>query len=205
MIPKLLLGLYLLLFIFLGIAPYDRAVWVAENVPIVAIVVLLVAIYRKQRFSNLAYILMACLIFLHTIGGHFTFERVPFGFVSELFGFERNHYDRIAHFTVGFYAFPCAELLLRRRLVNSKVILALFPVFFIFTVAAGYELFEWWYAVTADPTAGIAVLGSQGDIWDAQKDMLADGLGAIAATGVFFCVHWRRIRADLCNSVYTLG
>ncbi len=117
MVPKVLLGLYLLLFIALGIAlgiaPYDRAVLVAENLPIVAIVVLLVAIYRKQRFSDLVYLLMACLIFLHTIGGHFTFERVPFDFVSELFGFERNHYDRIAHFTVGFYAFPCAELLLR--------------------------------------------------------------------------------------------
>ena len=197
MIPKVLLSLYLLLFIALGIAPYDRAVWVAENLPIVAIVVLLVATYRKQRFSDLAYLLMACLVFLHTIGGHFTFERVPFDFVSELFGFERNHYDRIAHFTVGFYAFPCAELLLRRRLVNSKTILLLFPIFFIFTVAASYELFEWWYAVHADPAAGIAVLGSQGDIWDAQKDMLADGLGALAATGLFFAVRWRGIRHDL--------
>jgi putative membrane protein len=205
MIPKLLLGLYLMLFVALGIAPYDRAVWVAENLPIVAIVVLLVALYRKQRFSDLAYLLMACLIFLHTVGGHFTFERVPFDFVSDLFGFERNHYDRIAHFTVGFYAFGCAELLLRRRLVNSKTILFLFPVFMIFTVAAGYELFEWWYAVHADPAAGHAVLGSQGDIWDAQKDMLADGLGALVATGLFFCVRWRRIRADLCNSVYTVG
>ncbi|APG28382.1 hypothetical protein A7E78_11290 [Syntrophotalea acetylenivorans] len=204
MIPKILLGLYLLLFVALGIAPYDRAVWVAENVPIVAIVALLVIIYRKQRFSDLAYVLMACLIFLHTIGGHFTFERVPFDFVSDLFGFERNHYDRIAHFTVGFYAFPCAELLLRRRLVNSKVILALFPIFFIFTVAAGYELLEWWYAVNADPAAGHAVLGSQGDIWDAQKDMLADGLGALTATGLFFCLRWRRISAALCNSVYTV-
>lgn len=200
MIPKILLGLYLLLFIFLGFAPYDRAVWVAENIPIVAIVVMLAAIYRKQRFSDLAYVLMACLIFLHTIGGHFTFERVPFDFVSDLFGFERNHYDRIAHFTVGFYAFPCAELLLRRRLVNSKVILALFPVFLIFTVAACYELFEWIYAVNADPVAGIAVLGSQGDIWDAQKDMLADGLGAIAATALFFAVRWRQIRSALSSA-----
>ncbi len=200
MVPKVLLGLYLLLFIALGIAPYHRAVWVAENLPIVVIVVLLVVFYRKQRFSDLAYILMACLIFLHTIGGHFTFERVPFDFISDLFGFERNNYDRMAHFTVGFYAFPCAELLLRRRLVNSKVILALFPVFFIFTVAAGYELFEWWYAVQADPAAGIAVLGSQGDIWDAQKDILADGLGALAATGLFFALRWREIKQALVRA-----
>jgi putative membrane protein len=154
-------------------------------------VLLLVVTGRRQPFSNPAYVLMSCLIFLHTIGGHFTFERVPFDFVSQLFGFERNHYDRIAHFTVGFYAFPCAELLLRRRLVNSPLILFLFPVFFIFTVAAGYELFEWQYALHADPAAGIAVLGSQGDIWDAQKDMLADALGGIFATGLFF-LHRRQ-------------
>jgi putative membrane protein len=193
MVPKILLGLYMALFIALGVAPYDRAVWVAENLPIVAIVLLLAVTWRNQRFSSLAYVLMSCLIILHTIGGHFTFERVPFGFVSDLFGFERNHYDRIAHFTVGFYAYPCAELLLRRRLVNSPTVLFLFPVFFIFSVAAGYELFEWQYALHADPSAGIAVLGSQGDIWDAQKDMLADALGGLVATGLFFLRERRAI------------
>lgn len=196
MIPAVLLGLYLVVFALLGIAPYDRAVWVAENLPIVAIVALLVATYRKFRFSDAAYLMMACLIFLHTIGGHFTFERVPFDWVTDLFGFQRNHYDRMAHFTVGFYAFPCAELLLRRRLVSSRLVLLLFPIFFIVTVAAGYELFEWQYAVHADPSAGIAVLGSQGDIWDAQKDMLADTLGALVATALF-AVVCRRPLADL--------
>lgn len=199
MVPAVLLGLYLLLFAVLGIAPYDRGVWLAENLPIVAIVVLLAATFRKYRFSDLAYLLMACLIFLHTIGGHFTFERVPFDWVTQWFGFQRNHYDRMAHFTVGFYAYPCAELLLRRRLVASRGVLLLFPVFFIVTVAAGYELFEWQYAVHADPDAGIAVLGSQGDIWDAQKDMLADTLGAVAAIGLFAIRHWwqlARLRFD---------
>lgn len=191
MIPAVLLALYLVTFTLLGIAPYDRGVWVAENLPIVMIVLLLVATYRKFRFSDGAYLLMACLVFLHTIGGHFTFERVPFDWVTDLFGFQRNHYDRMAHFTVGFYAYPCAELLLRRRLTSSRMVLLLFPVFFIVTVAAGYELFEWQYAVHADPSAGIAVLGSQGDVWDAQKDMLADTLGALVATGLFAVLQWR--------------
>jgi len=122
---------------------------------------------------------------LHTIGGHYTFSRVPFDFVSDLFGFERNHYDRLAHFTVGFYAFPIAEILQRRRLVNSRWILYLFPIFSLVTLAATYELFEWSYAISSDPDSGIAVLGSQGDIWDAQKDMLADTLGAIGAMALF--------------------
>ena len=122
---------------------------------------------------------MLILPILHTIGGHYTFERGPFDYVTELFDFQRNHYDRMAHFTVGFYAYPIAEFIWAKKLIRSKAILILFPVCVIFTVASVYELFEWWFAITADPGAGIAVLGSQGDIWDAQKDMLADGLGGI--------------------------
>ncbi len=129
--------------------------------------------------------MMSVLPILHTIGGHYTFERVPFGLVTEFFDFERNHYDRLAHFSVGFYAFGIAELIQSRRLVNTAWILYLFPLFAIVTVAGLYEVFEWQYAISADESAGIAVLGSQGDIWDAQKDILADGLGALFALACF--------------------
>ena len=193
-LPLLLLTAYLVLFTLLALRPYDRAVWFAENLPIVLIVAALVLTRRWFAFSNTAYLMMAVLIFLHTIGGHYTFERVPFGWVTELFGFSRNHYDRMAHFSVGFYAYPLAELLLRKRLVASRFVLFFFPVCFILAVAGVYEIFEWLYAVSADPTAGAAVLGSQGDVWDAQKDMLADGLGSLAAMLLFFGLHRRAIR-----------
>ncbi len=192
--PLILLAAYVGLFVFLAIRPYDRAVWWAENLPIMLIVAGLVLAYRWYTFSNTAYVLMAVLVFLHTIGGHFTFERVPFDWFTEFFGFERNHYDRIAHFSVGFYAYPLAELLLRRRLVLSRTVLFLFPVCFILAVAGIYEIFEWLYAITADPEAGLAVLGSQGDIWDAQKDILADGLGALVALLLFVARNRRDIR-----------
>lgn len=188
-IPLLLLIFYGAVFAVCAILPYDRAVWWAENVPVMIVVAVLVLVSRYYRFSNTSYVLMTVFIILHTIGGHYTFERVPFGAVSEFFGFERNHYDRVAHFSVGFYAYPIAEYLLRRRLVHSRWIIALFPVFAIATVAGIYEIIEWQYALHSDPAAGIAVLGSQGDIWDAQQDILADTLGALLAVGLFFFQH----------------
>lgn len=191
---KILLILYVLLFIGTSFNPYDRADWWAENVPIMSIAIALTIMYLKGiKFSPLSYILMSVLLFMHTIGGYYTFERVPFGFVTNLFHFQRNHYDRVAHFTVGFYAFAIAELLYTRRLIKNKLLLFLFPLFTIAFVAMGYELIEWIFAVTNGGSAGIAFLGSQGDAWDAQKDMLADTLGALASLVLFF---WGRHKKD---------
>ncbi len=188
-VPLMLLALYGLVFAVCAISPYDRTVWWAENIPVLVVVSLLVVISRGFRFSNTSYMLMTVFIILHTIGGHYTFERVPFDAVSQLFGFGRNHYDRVAHFSVGFYAFPIAEVLMVKRLVHTRWIVALFPVFAIATVAGAYEIVEWQYALNSDPAAGIAVLGSQGDIWDAQKDILADTLGAMLVMVLFFILH----------------
>jgi len=194
-VPLLLLALYGLVFAVCAIAPYDRAVWWAENIPVLIVVAALVLISRHFRFSNTSYVLTSVFIILHTIGGHYTFERVPFDAVTALFGFERNHYDRLAHFSVGFYAYPIAEFLTRKRLVHARWIVALFPVFAIATVAGVYEIFEWQYALRSDPAAGIAVLGSQGDIWDAQKDILADTLGALLAIALFFRQHREALKS----------
>jgi len=192
---RLFFGGYFVLFAICAMHPFRREVWWAENLPILLLVAIVAIVGRVHRFSPLSWGLMFCLVALHTIGGHFTFERVPFGFVTDLFGFQRNNFDRVAHFTVGFYAFPIAEILHRRALVNGRWLLFAFPLFAIMSLAAGYELFEWIYATSADSTAGIAVLGSQGDVWDAQKDMLADTLGALFALGLFFWVLWHKQRA----------
>jgi putative membrane protein len=191
--PKILgtlLCVYVLLCAFLAIAPLDRATWFAENLTVWIIVCVILFLYWQGiRFSNTAYLFMSVLIFLHTIGGHYTFAEVPFGWVTDLFGFERNHFDRIAHFTVGFYAYPIAEWLFAKRLVARRFLLFTYPVFVIATIAMSYELVEWIFAINAAPDAALDYLGSQGDIWDAQKDMLADTLGALTATIFFFLVH----------------
>jgi len=174
----------------LAIAPFDRMTWFVENITVVIIVGVILGLYRANiRFSKAAYALMFVLIYLHTIGGHWTFALVPFDWVTDFFGFSRNHFDRLAHFSVGFYAFAIAEWLWSKKSVANKFLLFTYPVFAIATVAMGYELIEWIFAILANPEAGIAYLGSQGDIWDAQKDMLADTLGALTATAFFFSLR----------------
>lgn len=178
-------SLYVVLFVVCAIDPYSRAVWFAENLPIVLIVCGIALINRTHQFSRASILAMSVLVFLHTIGGHFTFERVPFDWVTDTFGFQRNHYDRIAHFSVGFYAYAICELVLAKRWVANKTMAAMFSLFAIISIAGLYEVVEWLYAISADPDAGIAVLGSQGDAWDAQKDILADTLGACVAILIF--------------------
>lgn len=183
--PHLFAIVFIVFFIALGIDPVFREVWVVEVIPVVIIFAYLVISFPSFRFSNLAYALMFCWLVGHTIGAHYTFAHVPFEWFSDLTHSDRNHFDRLAHFSIGFYAFPIAEWLVRKGHCKP-VIAALFGVFTIMAVAAAYEIIEWWYAVIAGGEAGIEFLGSQGDIWDAQKDMLADTLGAIFSLALFF-------------------
>jgi putative membrane protein len=130
-----------------------------------------------------------------------SFANVPFDWITNLFGFERDNFDRIAHFSVGFYAYAVAEWLWAKRLVANRFLLFTYPVFVIASVAMTYEIIEWIYAAMNDPAAGAAYLGSQGDVWDAQKDMLADTLGAIVATAFFFWIRGaRRVGHELRNT-----
>ncbi len=191
--PHVLALVFVLFWGVLAVNPFSRAVWWAENLPVMAVFVLLVLTFRRFRFSNTAYALMAFWLFWHTIGGHYTFANVPFGWVTESFGFERNHFDRVGHFSVGFYAFAFAELLQRKAWAARWVCYA-FGLLAVMSIAAGYEIIEWWYAVLEGGDAGIEFLGSQGDIWDAQKDMLADTLGALFAL-VLYRFNEKRIVA----------
>jgi putative membrane protein len=189
--PQSLAVIFCVFFIALGIDPVSRQVWIAEVIPVVAVFLLLVLTYRRFRFSNTAYGLMGFWLFWHTVGGHYTFANVPFGAVTELLGGGRNHFDRIGHFSVGFYAWPIMELLIRKYRL-PVLFSALFGLFSIMSIAAAYEIIEWWYAALEGGSAGIEFLGSQGDIWDAQKDMLADTLGAVTVIAGYLLLNRRR-------------
>jgi putative membrane protein len=190
LVPLTLFAGYVALFIWGAIKPFDRADWWAENIPIVGVVTALVVMYaRGVRFSPLAYLLMAVLPYWHTVGGHYTFERVPFDWFNHAFGFQRNMFDRVGHFSVGFFAFGILEYVLVRRAM-SRPLACLFAIFAIGFVAMSYELIEWLYAAYGgNAAAGANFLGSQGDVWDAQKDMLMDTLGAIITVLLFLVVR----------------
>jgi len=187
----LLSVLFIALFIYLAFDPVDRRVWVIENIPVVGVFLLLALTYKKFQFSNFTYSMLFIWLFLHTIGGHFTFANVPFDYVTEFFGFERNNFDRLAHFSVGFYAVGITELLLRKGW-SIKWVAYAFGFSFVMSVAAIYEIIEWIYAVVDGGEVGVEFLGSQGDIWDAQKDMLLDGLGAIFSLLLFTFLQKRQ-------------
>ncbi len=193
-LPYFLLLIYLIEFSILAIGPYDRAVWWAENIPILVIVISLMLSFKKFRFSNLAYGLITFFIMFHTIGGHYTFERVPFDFFNNLlsylnldllFPMGRNNFDRVGHFLVGILAYPVAEIALRKKWVTNIQVAICLGIFGLGFWGAAYEVIEMQYAISVGGDAGASFLGSQGDIWDAQKDMLLDILGAIAVFVLF--------------------
>lgn len=191
-VPVILLAFYLAALVWSAYKPVDYAVWQVEAVTSLLPVLILVILYIKGiRFSNVAYFLAAVLPVLHVIGAHYTFANVPFDWFNNLIGSERNMYDRVAHASVGLYSLVIIEGLLKFKLVNRNWVAYSYGIFLIMALAAAYELFEWWYAVSVNPEAGIEVLGSQGDIWDAQKDMLMDTLGAISGAIIYFVCSYK--------------
>jgi putative membrane protein len=201
--PIIFLSLYLLLFLVMAVEPYDRSVWFVENLPVVILVVALVLTYKIFNFSKTAYFLMWIYFCFHTLGAHFTFELVPFDFGNKillafesdfLFVEDRNNFDRLGHFLVGLFAYPIVELLVKKEFVKNSFLAFLMAVFAIGFWAALYEIIEMFYAVLEGGSSGAAFLGSQGDIWDAQKDMLLNILGAIvfASFAVYNFKHYSK-------------
>jgi putative membrane protein len=171
-----------MLWVVTAIAPFNRHDWLLENLLVFLYGFLLVITYRHFAFSNLSYGLFTVFLSLHLVGAHYTYAETPFGFwLQDLFDLERNHYDRIVHFSFGLLiAYPFRELLLRaaalRRSWSYLLSVALVLAFSNF-----YEIIEAIVAEIVSPELGSAYLGTQGDIWDAQKDSFVAFLGAVIA------------------------
>ncbi|HXA08973.1 MAG TPA: DUF2238 domain-containing protein [Chthoniobacterales bacterium] len=177
-----LLGAIGLVFAWSGWHPYDRLTWWLEVAPGILGLVLLIATYSRFRFTTLVYTLIALHMMLLGVGGHYTYARVPlFTWIEPIFGWQRNHFDRLGHFAQGFVpALIARELFIRLRVVSSSGWRFAIVVLICMGISALYELLEWVTALTAG-SASTAFLGTQGDVWDTQEDMFMALIGAICA------------------------
>jgi len=184
-LPCLLLAGYLLLWGLLAIAPIDRHDWLLENLLAVTLVAMLVLTYRRFPFSNLSYVLIALFMVLHAIGAHYTYAKVPAGFwLQETFSLSRNPFDRLVHFSYGLLlVLPIRELLMRLAGVRGLWSYYL-PISAVLAQSGFFEVVEAVVATIVSPELGSAYLGTQGDEWDAQKDMTAAFTGSLLMTGV---------------------
>jgi putative membrane protein len=199
--------LFFLLAIPLGIAPWHRADWVLENVLVVLALAVLVATWRRCPLSRISYTLIFLFLCLHEVGSHYTYAEVPYDewwrqltgrSFNAIFGWERNHFDRLVHFLYGFLlAYPLRELFL--RIADVRGFWGYFlPLDFTMSTSMLYELIEWVAARAVAPELGAAYLGTQGDVWDAHKDMALASLGAMLAMTVTALIV-RRYQRDFAR------
>ena len=183
LVPALCLGVFLTVWIALAISPRYRADWLLENLPTFVGVPAAVLGYRRFRFSNRAYVQATLFLVLHTIGSHYTYSEVPLGeWLRDGLHLSRNHYDRLVHFAFGLLMLrPVRELGFRNAGSPGRLAVLYFSAAGVACWSVVYEVVEWLVAAVADPAAGTAFLGTQGDVWDAEKDMALALCGALVA------------------------
>ena len=189
------LGLIVLLALVVsGMAPYDRATWLLEVAPVLIAAPILLCSYRRFPLTQLLYVLIAAHALVLILGGAYTYARVPLGFwVQDLFALQRNPYDKLGHFMQGLVpALVAREILLRGGYLARGWMLNLLVVCVALAVSAFYELIEWWVALIAGQGA-IEFLGTQGDPWDTQSDMLLALIGALGGLLLFAKLQDRQL------------
>ncbi len=184
----------------LAINPSDRAVWVLENSLVVVGVLVLAGTYRVFPLSRVSYTLLFVFLMVHEVGAHYTYAEMPydewfqsvFGFsLNQALGFERNHFDRAVHFLYGLLlAYPIREIFI--RIANVRGFWGYFlPLDLTMSTSMFFELVEWGVAEIFGGGLGMAYLGTQGDVWDAHKDMALASLGALISMLVTAVINSR--------------
>ncbi|EDS76420.1 membrane protein [Clostridium botulinum C str. Eklund] len=179
---SILLLIFIGVFIWSSINPFDRFTWFLEVMPAIVGVILLIFTYKKFKFTKLVYVLILIETIILIIGGHYTYAEMPlFNWIKEVFDLQRNNYDRLGHFAQGFIpALVSREILIRKSPLKRGKMLNFLIICICLAISATYELIEWGVA-EATGTAAEAFLGTQGDIWDTQWDMFLALLGSICA------------------------
>jgi putative membrane protein len=191
---------FLLAFVALGIEPHHRSDWLLENVLVVIFAAIMLFSYRYFPLSRLSYTLIFLFMLLHQVGAHYTYSDVPYdeffvtylGFsLNDLLGWERNNFDRVVHFLYGLLlAYPIKEVYC--RIARAEGFWGyFFPLELTMASSMIYELIEWGAAGVFGGDLGMAYLGTQGDIWDAHKDMALASLGALIAMLITMAINMR--------------
>jgi putative membrane protein len=186
--PLALLVAFTTIWTALAVAPWYRQDWLLENVVVFVAVPLFIATCPRLRFSSLAYTCLFVFLVLHEIGAHYTYSEVPWrswlasAGIGDGTATGRNHYDRFVHFCYGLLMLPAARDLFAARASPRGIWRWLMPLLFVMSHSVIYELVEWLAAEVFGGGLGMAYLGTQGDVWDAQKDMALAALGAVVAT-----------------------
>ncbi|MBA4141825.1 MAG: DUF2238 domain-containing protein [Nitrosospira sp.] len=175
---------YTIIWILTAIEPVKRNDWLLENLLVFTSVPALVFTYQRLPLSDISYVLIFLFLVMHAVGAHYTYAEVPLGYwLKDLLQLERNHFDRIVHFWFGVMAYPVQEVVVRGMRVANFWALVL-PASIIVALSGFFEIIEAVIAMLVDPELGTAYLGTQGDVWDAQKDMALAIVGAALAVSI---------------------
>ncbi len=181
---RLLIILFVLEWIWAAVAPFDRKDWLLENILVILFLPVLWYSHQRKMLSVSSYVMLFLFLYFHVLGSHYTYANVPYKeWAVTLFGWDlgpgRNQFDRLVHFLYGFlFTIPVMEWLVAR--FNLKgFIKYLLPVTLIMSTSMIYELIEWLVAELFGGDLGQAYLGTQGDVWDAHKDMALASLGSV--------------------------
>lgn len=192
----LLIGLllwYVGLSLWTAYEPADRQFWLLSSILPGALVLILVGTHRYIPLSHASYLLITFFLTLHTIGVHYTYAQVPAGtWFDQALPLGRNHYDRVVHFCFGFMLTYPIEELFRLTASLRGWLLYYLPVMTVLGLSGLWEIIESWVARVVHPELGITYLGSQGDVWDAQKDMAAALYGSLLC--MVLLLLWRKRR-----------
>ena len=182
------------IFVWSAIRPHDYFTWMLEVFPAIIGAVILALTYRRFRFTTLVYTLIAMHMIILMVGGHYTYAEVPIGnWIRDQFQLSRNHYDRLGHFAQGFVpAMIAREVLLRLNVLKRGRWLFVMVVSICLAVSALYELLEWTVSALTG-SAGDAFLGTQGDVFDTQKDMALALVGAVTALLTLSMFHDKQL------------
>ena len=185
-----LLAWYLVLSGWTAYGPVDREFWAIASILPALLVVGLIAMHRWMPLSTASYVLITAFLSLHTIGVHYTYAQVPIGaWMDQSLHLGRNHFDRVVHFSFGFLlAYPMEEAFRLLAHVRGWLLYYL-PVMTVLGLSGLWEILESWVASSVHPELGITYLGSQGDLWDAQKDIAAAFYGALLCVVLLMIVR----------------